>query len=583
MKWILASGLALGLLWPVGPVRAQETSSNTLYTNKTKFRIPFRFDAEEIRRLNAREIRLFVSFDQGLTWQLSQAVDAQTGRFDFQAPSDGGYWFAVQTIDGMNQAHPATEQLSAGLKVVVDSAPPQLDIQLQSLPGGKVKLKWESFDPNLDVKSLKMEFIQSGDNQWHAVNVLPLEDGETSWTVTAGAEVAVRGSIQDRSGNIGTSQSQIKIDSDNAGPAPKGPAPDFTQPIANGNPAPLAEPQANNDTLIITPGKSSRREPTVADSQFSEDLPFKTETPMLAAPVEDLLSSSPDSSADFSGITDPAQSAISSAAPMPDDILDPVEPEEPLPSATAIPPGTLVRDLPQFRPDVMKGRYSPAGVNNQPAGTSQRRVINNLKFNIGYRIEDVGPSGVSAVELFITQNDGEKWYKYGNDPDKQSPFMVEVPEEGTYGFAIRVHSGVGLTDDPPQPGEKPVIEVQIDQTAPKLELLPVQQGKGEKLNQLTIRWNAEDNSLADKPISIAYASNPQGPWESIAGWIENTGSYSWNIGPGAPAKLYLQITARDRAGNINQTVTPQPIVIDMSRPSARIVDVESLDDSTSPF
>jgi hypothetical protein len=65
--------------------------------------------------------------------------------------------------------------------------------------------------------------------------------------------------------------------------------------------------------------------------------------------------------------------------------------------------------------------------------------------------------------------------------------------------------------------------------------------------------------------------------------MENSGSHTWTVGAGVPAKIYLQITARDAAGNINQTVTPQPIVVDMSRPSARIVDVESLDDAGSPF
>ncbi|MEX0724961.1 MAG: hypothetical protein WD065_01745 [Planctomycetaceae bacterium] len=598
MRWILASWLAVGLIGPTVSAHAQQGSSGTLYTNKARFRIPFRFDAEEIRRLNAREIRLFVSFDRGVTWQQSQAVDAQTGRFDFQAPADGEYWFSVQTIDGLNKPHPPSDQLAAGLQVVVDSTAPEFDIKLQSLPGGKVGLKWKSFDANLDTKSLQLEFIQSGDNQWHAVNVLPLEDGETSWSVAPGSEVAVRGSIQDQAGNVATAQAQVRIENEPAA-APRGPAPDFSQPIANGHAPSRAEPQtkfepqakSNSYPPVISPRSSDRPEVASADPKTAESI----DSPLDAAPVapaaEAVFPSNP-----FSQDTVPLPEApnstpyyprttptIADASPAAEDALEPIQPGETLPSASAVPRNSLVRDLPQFRPDVTKGRYAKAEEKTQPAGKPRVRVINNLRFNIGYRIEDVGPSGVSAVELFITQDGGVKWYKYGEDPDRQSPFQVEVPEAGSYGFAIRVHSGVGLSNDPPQPGEKPVIEVQIDQTAPQVQFLPIEQGKGNKLNQITIRWQAEDDMLGEKPIAISYASNPQGPWESITGWMENSGSHTWTVGAGVPAKIYLQITARDAAGNINQTVTPQPIVVDMSRPSARIVDVESLDDAGSPF
>lgn len=589
MRWILASWLALGLLGPTVSAHAQQGSS-TLYTNKSRFRIPFRFDAEEIRRLNAREIRLFVSFDEGVAWQHSQSVDAQSGRFDFQAPADGEYWFAVQTIDGFNQPHPPTDQLSTGLAVVVDTTDPELDIRLQSLPGGKVGLRWQCYDANLDLKTLKLEFIQSGDNQWHAVNVLPLADGETSWTVTPGTEVAVRGSVQDRAGNSVTAQSQVRIDNERPAGAPRGPAPDFSQPIANGLTPGIAEPQSKFTPQpqpktgayppVISPRAKSRSEvasadPNLADA-FGTPLAEKTPAPRSTAlyPSDSFPEADVPSPADIGSPPPYSRSSPSFAetSPRGEDALEPHRPSEPTSR------NTLVRDLPQFRPDVTKGRYSKPEEKSQSPGKPRVRVINNLRFNIGYRIEDVGPSGVSAVELFITQDGGQKWYKYGEDADKQSPFQVEVPESGMYGFAIRVHSGVGLSSDPPQPGEKPAIEVQIDQTAPQVQFLPIEQGIGNKLNQITIRWEAEDEMLGEQPIAISYASNPQGPWQSITGWMENSGSYLWTVGSGVPSKIYLQITARDAAGNISQSVTPQPIVVDMSRPSARIVDVESLDD-----
>jgi hypothetical protein len=40
-------------------------------------------------------------------------------------------------------------------------------------------------------------------------------------------------------------------------------------------------------------------------------------------------------------------------------------------------------------------------------------------------------------------------------------------------------------------------------------------------------------------------------------------------------KFYLRIEARDLAGHVQTIDAPQPIVIDLSRPTAKIIDVES--------
>jgi hypothetical protein len=53
--------------------------------------------------------------------------------------------------------------------------------------------------------------------------------------------------------------------------------------------------------------------------------------------------------------------------------------------------------------------------------------------------------------------------------------------------------------------------------------------------------------------------------------VENTGSYSWQppltlAGP----KVYLKFTAWDLAGNKSEVVTPNPILVDLTKPKARI-------------
>ncbi|MFO0917323.1 MAG: hypothetical protein U0872_03290 [Planctomycetaceae bacterium] len=123
-------------------------------------------------------------------------------------------------------------------------------------------------------------------------------------------------------------------------------------------------------------------------------------------------------------------------------------------------------------------------------------------------------------------------------------------------------------------GEEPAIKVVVDQTPPALEMLPIRQGQGAQSNQVQLRWKMTDAHPSDKPIAIYVSSSSSGTWESISGWSADTGEFVWTVGPGAPPQLYFKVVARDAGGNTVQAVTPRPIVLDFTRPTARIVDIE---------
>ncbi|QDU40023.1 hypothetical protein Mal4_43770 [Maioricimonas rarisocia] len=209
-------------------------------------------------------------------------------------------------------------------------------------------------------------------------------------------------------------------------------------------------------------------------------------------------------------------------------------------------------------------------------GSVPTRRVNSRTFNISYAFDNVGPSGVGDVDLYISENGGLKWYHYGSDPDRRSPMSVTVPKDGDYGFALRVHSGVGIAATPPQPEEKPAFRIVVDQTPPKAQLYPLVQGQGSAHNKVEIQWVVTDELLADKPIALFYALQSTGPWEPIATGLDNTGRYVWTLGLEAAQKIYVRIDARDAAGNVTRVEVNQPLVIDMSTPTARILDVETL-------
>ena len=547
MKPILRWMICLACLLSTVQADAQQLP-NPIFTNQPTFRIPFRFDQAEMRRLQAKEIRLFLSRNGGLDWQHVQSVAPDANRFDFKATADGEFWFAVRTLDGRNQLHPDNNVNEPGLIVVVDRQNPDLQLLLQQNETGKVSLSWSASDANLDPTKLVLEFSQGG-TEWQPVSVKAQAAGQTAWSVPAGGQVSVRGSVADRAGNVGSAQTAVVVQGSGQQPMnqlPMGQQPqggpmrrrpdaaDYTQPVAGANRAPEF-PSSNQ--FPFGPSANNGVPPAPGDPFSSFPTPNAQSAPSLP-------------NSNFPTTKFPTEAKATNAFP----------PSTPIASSSG------------------QGRVSTAewGMSRNRLPASGRfRAVKSHRFEINYRIDDVGPSGVSAVELFVTQNNGQKWWKYGEDPDKQSPFVVDVPEDGIYGFGIRVRSGAGLADEPPQPGEEPSIVIVVDRTPPVVQLLPVQQGAGGSMNKISISWRLSDDNPSDKPISLYYAANPNGPWEPICTSQPDTGNYVWSVAQGVPSRLFIRVLARDAAGNQAYVETPQPILVDLSKPTARIVDVES--------
>ncbi|MCC7424107.1 MAG: hypothetical protein IT428_27900 [Planctomycetaceae bacterium] len=522
--------LALATLWATSPY-AEAGPRDASYTVRTRFRIPFRSDPNEMARLGAKEIRLYVSTDKGVRWQQAMTVAPEAGRFEYEAPGEGEYWFAVRTLDSGNRLHPQGQIIDPELKVVVDHTAPELDIQLKQIEPGRVQLSWNASDANLNPRELRLEYVQPGQSDWQPVSILPQASGQTAWSVPRGGVVSVRGTVTDLAGNAGQGQNQIRVE---GGVSPVRPGvPDLRQPVAEGAGSVGGEITSRDNPPAIEPNGGS-------DS--------------LA--VQDLFPE---------GVNSPSNRL-------------PVVARQPRPR------NTMVNDDVGSRPDVLSGRYPPAETttSDMPTAGTKTRVVGGRKFQIGYKVEDVGPSGVSSIELYITEDNGRKWYKYGTDPDHQSPFDVEVPRDGQYGFAIRVRSGAGLAADPPQPGEAPSILVVCDQVGPQIQMLPPQQGRAENLDKVVIRWKVTDENPHDKPVSLSYATDLAGPWQPICGWQANTGSYVWTVGHGVPARIFIRVTARDAAGNLSKADTPEAVVVDLTKPTARIVDIEPTDAGNYP-
>ncbi len=207
-----------------------------------------------------------------------------------------------------------------------------------------------------------------------------------------------------------------------------------------------------------------------------------------------------------------------------------------------------------------------------PPGESPR-MINSRLFDLEYDVDSVGPSGIGRVELWGTRDGGRTWRQFTVDSDHRSPLRVSVDEEGVYGFRVVVTNGAGLGGRPPESGDLPDLWVGVDLTKPLARIISAEQGVGAEAGHIIISWQADDKSLAARPVSLSFAESPTGPWLPIAAGLENTGRYAWLIDRRTPQRLYLRLEVQDEAGNAAVSDSPEAVAIDQSRPTIRVREV----------
>jgi hypothetical protein len=293
----------------------------------------------------------------------------------------------------------------------------------------------------------------------------------------------------------------------------------------------------------------------------------------------------------------------------PDWIPLPVEPAANGQRAWSAEPGPVevrlrVRDLAK-NPGEAKITLGPGGahdsrLNYQDSASSRlagrgaavgTRWVNSKRISLNYKLQEKGPSGVSAVELWMTR-DTRMWDRYkvekvsedqaADDPNRTLTYVFDVQDEGKYGFTIVPRSGVDRSHPPPHSGDQPQIWVEVDTTKPVIEWLNVDVGRGPDKGTLTITWKASDRNLARQPITLSYAKEATGPWTSIESNVENTGRYVWRMPPAVPYSFFVRIEAVDLAKNVGTLDTPRPVLVDLAEPKSLILGADPADKLGGP-
>ena len=374
-----------------------------IVTRQGFFAIPFRVASADHPSREPREVQLYVSGDRGATWQLyARAMPAQR-QFLFRAACDGEFWFAVRTIDAANQARPA-QVAGPEMRVLIDTAPPKLDVAAKATDDGAVVAQWRVDDVRVKPDALKLTYRVGADGPWLPITIAPqtagtagaMQAGEARFQPATAGDIQIRAEVCDAAGNPAVSHAQVK----------------------------LAQAQAPSAANVADAGSRVTPPADATTSWASEPYPVAGQNryPSTTTP-------------------EPLRAA---------DAYTPATPSAPVANNAGAGAGLPTESA--SRPQVS----SPA-----PSAPAEVRWVTTRRIELDY---DTNPLAgiVQRVEIWGTTDAGRTWRSMTVDDDRQSPVAVTVDRDGVYGFRMVIQQANAPLVRAPQPGDLPDLTIGVN-------------------------------------------------------------------------------------------------------------------------
>lgn len=286
-------------------------------------------------------------------------------------------------------------------------------------------------------------------------------------------------------------------------------------------------------------------------------------TPQAApskAPAQEALTLPPAAGPTLPSSAAPDSIALPSTSTLP--------PPPPLPSGvpltTALPTPDLA--LPAaVEPASPMAPVSPAAFAG--GGMPTRQFMNSRKVGLDFTVNKVGPSGVSKIDVYITSDQSGVWKRLTSIDEPRNHTEIEFPGEGLFGVRLVATNGNGFGAKAPVPGDVPTALFEIDLTNP---FVKVDVGAVNRDGTVDIRWQVTDKNLDSEPINIAYATDPNGPWQPVVSKLKNDGSYRWMLPRDIPARFIVRMEVHDLAGNVTR-VDSAPVPLDLAEPDVNLI------------
>lgn len=585
-RWAL--GVVAGLALGAGLAGAGD-SPPPIFTKSPALRLPVQLD--ERSRAEVSAVKLYVRGPDGRCECAQTAPPTQTA-FDYRAPGDGEYQFTFVTVDRRGVASPANVEAAAPHRVVVvDTTAPDVTAQPVTHRGEKF-LQCQVRDANPDWASLRVVYL-TPDNIWKPLLPAAADTPNLFRVPTPGVfESKIEVTVADRAGNKTTRP--IDLGDPTTSPAlPSRPA------VDRGRPDPAMLPRDGDLLAPATPagpergvtgaGLTDLPKAPRADVPPLPDLPpvlpplkGGDPAPEIRLPMPDVPGGKmPDVSIPndpYKGLDPVPGKAPAVRPPAARPPADPYKAPDLPPLPTTDGPGLRGPTDPPLPPRAggttaaLKPSDPAPGLTDMPRTDRKpglptkatHPILNTRTCTINYQLE--GSARVaSRIDFWATPDNGRTWVQLRDASGGLPPARLTLPSDGTFGIRIRPGGGA----KPPEPGEDPDCQVEVDTTRPIVSLLPPSVDEG----TMTLSWTASDANLLSNAISLYYATRPDGPWEVIVAGYKNEGVYRWALPTGMTGPVYLRLEATDRAGNVGRAELPTPVALDAGKQRVKVLDV----------
>lgn len=565
-----------GSISPKGRAKATAATADTWYLGFPRFKIPFNVDAT---KTDLAEVQLWVSTDAGETWQMHGIKNPKEKNFDFRAAAEGEYYFSVQTVDKAGNSFPSQ---SPPLKVFVDTTDPETAIRADLNAVGQLVVDVRVADENLLVDTATLRLRTDRDTSWQDVHVADLElfdgvyQGQVLFNVPQCREIGIVFAVSDRADNQGEAKFQFAM------PRTAGTEQDMTlastpvsqtgiksttgRNIPNSvawNPSPAAQDGSRTLPAARTPR-----------NQFHVVPPGQANSPPVTSPPSRRSAPSQDPGVSVVDLKKPAGNgpgmlATSSQGPlsMSPSVGTQSGPEE-LPTPVATDEQEVVTQKTTSEDTTLS---SP--IDRQVSGDSAFGKAYHCKsraFSLDYSVEALGGTTLSEIELWGTEDGGRNWQQWGSDPDRQSPFDVQVGNDGLFGFRMVIVSENGIVSNRPKSGDSADVWINVDTSVPEAKITRAVYGEGPEDGMLVIDYECGDGHLVERPITLSFSEGVDGPWTPIANGLKNTGIYLWKASREIPEQIFIRLEVVDKAGNVGLHRLDVPIDTKGLAPRGRI-------------
>lgn len=226
--------------------------------------------------------------------------------------------------------------------------------------------------------------------------------------------------------------------------------------------------------------------------------------------------------------------------------------------------------------EVVSDRFGIDGSVPEARATGPDRS-NSTTVQINYEIKNRGSTPVKSVTLYYRPERVKEWAKYGDDPDRESPFTF-AKADGAYGIYITCATEMGqksgFVQKAPDPDTEAQLTLVIDATPPQLELTSFSTGGVYMAGAaVDLTWKMVESNPDPHGLSIYHSPDGGKSWSQIAQNVDALkGSYRWILPNVSGARHKVRLVATDRFGNRGQTESEKMFTIDNDLPVVSVVE-----------